>query len=141
MEKSTTRPDDHIASLPEGTRQDLRLIDSVISEAMPGVSRTLWEGKFWGGSDQTIIGYGAFAYRNSSGKEVEWFMVGLAAQKDHLSVYVNAVSDDGYLLHAYADRLGRVKVGSAVVSFKRASDVDLDGLRELVSLAAEQIPR
>lgn len=139
MEKSATQPDDHIDSLPDGIREDLRRIDSVISEAMPGVSRTLWEGKLWGGSEQKIIGYGDFSYRNSSGADVEWFMVGLAAQKHHLSVYVNAVADDGYLVQKYADRLGKVKVGSAVVSFKRVDDVDLGGLRELVSLAAKQL--
>jgi hypothetical protein len=92
----------------------------------------LWEGPMWGGTEQRIIGYGRFVQRSRSGDEVDWFVVGLAAQKAHLSLYVNAVEDGQYLVKRWADRLGRVKVGSANVTFKRLSDVDL---AEVVAMA------
>lgn len=97
------------------------------------------EGRLWAGSDQKIIGYGTFSYTNSSGKTTNWFMVGLAAQKNYISMYVNAVDDDGYVLKKYADRLGKAKVGSASISFKSVEDINLDILMELVDVAAKGI--
>ncbi len=130
---------EHLASLSEDVRDQMVLLDTAILDRMSGASRVLYEGKFWGGSDQKIIGYGEFRYTNSSGKTVEWFMVGLAAQKNYLSMYVNAVDDDGYVLAQYKDRLGKVKVGSASISFKNVDDVNIDVLMELVDVAATQL--
>lgn len=139
MERTDTDPDQFIDSLPPGTGDDMRRLDRVISEVMADETRTLWEGVFWGGSDQTIIGYGDFAGTDSKGKPVDWFNVGLAAQKRHLSLYVNAADTDGYLVGRYADRLGKVKTGSASISFKSADDLDLDVLKELLHAARNQM--
>ena len=139
MEISPQSVDDHLASLPDGVRADMQLLDAQITAKTKDASRGLFEGKFWGGSDQKIIGYGKFRYTNSSGKKVEWFMVGLAAQKNYISMYVNAVDDDGYVVAKYKDRLGKVKTGSASISFKTVDDIDLDVLMELVSTAATQL--
>ncbi len=136
MEISKTTPDEHLAQLDD---DDMSLLDREITARMPGAARLLWEGKMWGGTDQAIIGYGHFSYKNSSGKEVEWFMVGLAQQKNYISMYVNAVSDGGYLLDEYKARLGKVKTGSASISFDSVSDVELDVLLELVERAGEQL--
>jgi hypothetical protein len=136
VEKSkTTTPDVFIESLPAGVRESIAEIDGVISTAMPDASRTLWEGRFWGGTDQRIIGYGDYSYRGSDGRVGEWFVIGLASQKNHLSLYVNAADANGNLLARYAERLGKVKVGSAVLSFRSAADLDLGVVRELVELA------
>ena len=107
---------------------------------MPGAERVLWEGKFWGGTDQRIVGYGVYRYKGRSGAEGEWFVVGLAAQKNYLSLYVNAATEGTPLPKLYAPRLGKVKAGSANLQFKRAADIDLDVLRELVARAQELAP-
>lgn len=140
MEISQKTVDDHLTSLPDDVREEMALLDSEIAARMNGASRVLFEGKLWGGTDQEIIGYGEFRYTNSSGKTVEWFMVGLAAQKNYISLYVNAVDEDGYALARYKDRLGKAKVGSASISFKTVEDIELDVLLELVDLAATQLP-
>ncbi len=140
MERSKTSPDEHIASLPDGVREDIATIDARIGEVMAGEERVLWEGKFWGGSEQRIIGYGAYRYKGRSGAEGEWFKVGLAVQKNYLSLYVNAAEDGQSLVKVYAPRLGKVKAGSANLQFKRAADIDLDVLRELVAKARELTP-
>jgi hypothetical protein len=139
MERSTTSPDDHIASLPDGVREDIAALDAVLGDAMTGEERVLWEGVFWGGTTQAIIGYGAYRYKGRSGAEGEWFKVGLAAQKNYLSVYVNAAEGGQSLAKTYAPRLGKVKAGSANLQFKRAADVDLDVLREMIGRARELI--
>ena len=140
MDRSTTTPDEFIATLPDGVREDIATLDAAIVAAMPGAERVLWEGKFWGGTDQRIVGYGLYRYKGRSGAEGEWFVVGLAAQKNYLSLYVNAAAEGTPLPKLYAPRLGKVKAGSANLQFKRAADIDLDVLRELVARAQELAP-
>jgi hypothetical protein len=140
MERSKTPPDEFIASLPDGVRDDMTALDAIIAEAFAGDERVLWEGKFWGGTQQNIVGYGAYHYKGRSGAEGEWFVVGLAAQKNYLSLYVNATADGQYLGKVYAPRLGKVKAGSANLQFKRAADLDLDVLRELATAARDSAP-
>jgi hypothetical protein len=137
MQRSTKSPDEHIASLPDGVREDIAVLDGLIAEVMAGEERVLWEGVFWGGTTQHIIGYGSYHYKGRSGAEGEWFKVGLAAQKNYLSVYVNAADGGESLAKLYAPRLGKAKAGSANLQFKRTADVDLGVLREMVQRARE----
>lgn len=137
MQRSSTTPDEHIASLPDDVRGDIEALDARISEVMGDAGRILWEGRFWGGSDQRIIGYGEYSYTGRSGRSGEWFIVGLAAQKNYISVFVNAAPDGAYVAERYADRLGKVKVGRSSISFKRLADIDLDILLELIARARD----
>jgi hypothetical protein len=137
MQRSSMTPDEHIASLPDDVRGDIAALDARISEVMGDAGRVLWEGRFWGGSDQRIIGYGEYSYTGRSGRSGEWFIVGLAAQKNYISVFVNAVDGGSYLAERYAERLGKAKVGKSSISFKRLSDIDLNVLLELVGSARE----
>jgi len=140
MQRSQTSPDDFLASVPDDVRSDMAAIDAALAAVFAGDERVLWEGKFWGGTQQHIIGYGSYRYRGRSGAEGEWFIVGLAAQKNYFSLYVNAADDGAYLSERYADRLGKVKAAKANVQFKRASDLDLDVLREMATRARELTP-
>jgi len=137
MQRSSTSPDDFIASLPDGVRDDIAILDAQLSQVFAGHERVLWEGPMWGGTDQRIIGYGAYRYEGRSGATGDWFVVGLAVQKAHLSLYVSAAEDGQYLAKRYADRLGRVKVGSANITFKRLADVELPVLLEVVERARD----
>jgi hypothetical protein len=135
MEKSATSPDEFLASL-DRARDDMVLLDALISDVMDGWERHLWEGVFWGGSDQKIIGYGDFTYDRPSGP-VDWFVVGLAAQKNYLSVYVNVVDEGVYLGELFVERLGKVKKGAASLSFKSVGDLDLEVFREMMVRARD----
>ncbi len=134
-------PDEYLASIDdEAIRAQMIRLDSLVAAAMPGRCRVLWEGVFWGGTEQSIIGYGDLVQARPKGKTVEWFLVGLARQKKHFSLYVNAVDDGAYLGHQYADRLGKAKVGAANITFTRVDGVDLDALGELLDRADELTP-
>ena len=135
MERSDKNVDEWLESL-EGDRADqIRDLHREILSAHPDVPCHLYVGKFWGGTDQTIVGYGVMDYTNRSGNDVKWFILGLADQKNYASLYVNAVKDGRYLLAEYADRLGASKVGSAVASFKDLSDANSDALAEMIAEA------
>jgi hypothetical protein len=137
MERTRNDPDAFIDSLSDDVREDVGKLDEIISDQFGEESRVMWEGKLWGGTDQQIIGYGEFSYTNSRGENVEWFAVGLASQKNYISVYVNAVEDGAYLVQEFKDRLGQVKVGSASLSFPSLASLELDVFGELIRRARE----
>jgi hypothetical protein len=139
VQRTSSDVDNFLAGLEGKPGEDMRVLDAAIVERMPAADRHLYEGKFWGGSDQQIIGYGVMDYTNRSGGGVGWFLVGLAAQKNYISLYVNAVVDGEYLLRRYEDRLGKVKVGSASVSFDDIERIDFESLMSMVDEAAETV--
>ena len=135
MEISETPVDEFLATLEGQIGDDMRTLDAVITAELPGEPRDLYVGKFWGGSDQQIIGYGRFSYERADKKPVEWFLVGLARQKSYYSVYVSAVEGSEYLAEKYGKTLGKVKVGKSNISFSSVGDIDLEKLAELVAKA------
>ena len=137
MEKTDRDVGAFLESLPEDVRADMTLLDSRISTVMAGLPRVLYEGRLWGGTDQEIIGYGIQRYQRSDKKEVEWFLVGLAQQKNYLSLYVSAVEDRQYLSEKYGKDLGKVKVGKSSISFKTVEDIDLEKLTRFLEKARQ----
>lgn len=135
MERSPVSPEDYLATLDGEVGTTMSVLDALIIAAMPGCARSLWTGVFWGGSEQTILGYGDLRQPRPKGPDVEWFKVGLARQKRHYSLYVNAVENGAYLVQAYAGRLGRARVGSANVAFTSLDALDLAALNELLGRA------
>ena len=99
----------------------------------------MWEGVFWGGSEQQIIGYGNYSYQRSDKTQVKWFIVGLTRQKNYFSVYVNAVEGKTYLAERYGPQLGKVKIGKSSISFRNRADINLDVLREMIEHAGRVV--
>ena len=139
MQRSSTTPDEFIATLRDGVRDDIQDLDADLARIFAGEERVLWEGPMWGGTEQRIIGYGAYRYEGRSGASGDWFVIGLAAQKAHLSLYVSGAEDGQYLAKRYADRLGKVKVGSANVTFKRLDDLNLPVVLEMAERARDLV--
>lgn len=136
MDKTQRDPTEYIDSLPEPVRRDIHLLDEAIAGVMPDAERVMWEGVFWGGTEQHIIGYGELVQPRPGKKTVEWFVVGLTVQKDAISVYVNAVEHGQYLAEKYASTLGTVSTGKSVIRFRTASDLNIEALLDLVRRAA-----
>lgn len=132
MEKTKTAVSNYINSLDSESKADIAKLDKLISKAAPKVPKVMWEGKFWGGSDQKIIGYGDYNYVRPGKNDVEWFVVGLAQQKNYITVFITAVEDGKYLAEDYKDKLGKVKVGRSSISFKKLEDVNVELLVELI---------
>ena len=137
MKRVESSPDNYIASQDPDIRGVLEELHTRIKTALPGRDCCMWEGVFWGGSEQQIIGYGNYSYQRSDKKRVEWFTVGLARQKNYFSVYVNAVEGKEYLAEIYRSRLGKVKTGKSNISFRNLADVNLDVLTEMIEHAGK----
>lgn len=58
----------------------------------------------------TMIGYGQFEYTvKSSAAPIRWPVLGLALQKNYISLYSSASGDDGPFTCGYSGRLGRAR--------------------------------
>lgn len=115
-------------------------LDALITGAMPRRQRAVWAGTFWGGTDQVIVGYGDLVQSRPRGPDVDWFIVGLARQRRHLSIYVNAVENGQYVLGRYAGRLGKVRTSAARIAVARLADLDRAAFTELVATAHRVCP-
>jgi hypothetical protein len=114
------------AAGPRG--EELRRVDELVTAAAPGIDRQLVPV-----GSSAMLGYGLMPYRPRSAKETTlWPLISLAAQKRHLSLYVSAVVDGGYLAEQRADRLGKVSCGKSCIRFTSLDQVDTTELSALV---------
>jgi len=140
MQRTDTDVDDFLAGVEGERGEELRALDRIITEEIVGLERVLWEGAMWGGTEQRIVGYGGITQERPRGASIEWFLVGLAAQQRHLSVYVNAAEDGAYLVQSWADRLGSVKVGSAAITLTSFAELDEPAFRAMLRRARALAP-
>lgn len=132
MHISDQSVDSWLDSLKDTRADDIRELDRIIGDVFTGDSRVLWVGTFWGGTEQTIIGYGDLVQARPSGETVHWFVVGVALQKTHISIYVNAVKDGQYLGKTYGKGLGKVKIGSASIGFRNLANMEIHVLIDML---------
>src|SRR5829696_4459279 len=108
--------------------EELRRVDELVMTAAPGIDRQLVPM-----GSGAMLGYGLMPYKPKSAKEsTMWPLIALAAQKRHLSLYVCAVVDGGYLAETRADRLGKVSCCKSCIRFTSLDRVDTDELAGLV---------
>ena len=127
---------------------DLRTLDELIRSAAPGLARWFVPGTADGqpGMSMTLIGYGQYQYVvKDSPTPVTWPVLGLALQKNYISLYNSANGDGPPFTCSYADRLGRARVSKkGVVTFATVRDTNLQVLSEMITaieagLAAGQL--
>lgn len=108
--------------------EELRRVDALVMEAAPGIDRQLVPV-----GSQTMLGYGLMPYKPKSAKEsTMWPLIALAAQKRHISLYVCAVVDGGYIVGQRAERLGTVSCGKSCIRFTSLDAVDAEELGAVV---------
>ena len=138
MERVESSPDDYIASQDPDIRAVLEKLHTLIKTALPDRDSCMWEGVFWGGSEQQIIGYGNYAYQRSDKKQVEWFTRWVRHGRKITSVCMSTLlNEKKYLAEIYGPRLGKVKTGKSSISFRNLSDVNLDVLSEMIEHAGK----
>ena len=105
---------------------DLEKLDKLIRASAPGLKRYFHRGTPEGepGMRFKMIGYGRFLYVARNGKRVAWPTVGVALQKNYISVYFSITKDGAPLLKAYRGKLGELKMGQSHFNFKSYEDLD-----------------
>lgn len=85
-----------------------------------------FEPKMWGPS---IIGFGSYHYKYSSGHQGEAPLIGFSPRKAAISLYVYTGDEEHqYLL----DGLGKFKMGKACIYINKLADIDQQKLKTLI---------
>lgn len=119
--------EEYIAQVDERRRADIRRLHDLVREVAPDLEPTMQFG---------MLGYGTYHYRYASGREGEWMRIGIANNKQYISLYCCVADDQGYVADRFRDRLPKANIGKSCVRFKRLSDLDEDVLRELIRATA-----
>jgi hypothetical protein len=127
---SAETPAEYIAMLDEPRRSDIQDLHSRIRKLAPKLEPHIASG---------MLAYGHYHYKSKT-REGEWFHIGLASNKNYISLYVMAADKDGYLAESYKDRLPKANIGRSCVRFKRLSDLDQKALDELIKTGAKWDP-
>jgi len=121
----TDTPDQFLEALEDPRREEVARLHALIVETVPELEPHVASG---------MLAYGHYRYRYESGREGEWFSIGLASRKQGISLYIVAECEGGgYLAERYRERLPKASIGKSCVRFKRLADVDIDVLRELIA--------
>jgi hypothetical protein len=122
-----TTHEEYIAQVEDRRREDIQHLHDLVLEEAPDLEPTMEFG---------ILGYGKYHYRYASGRERDWMRIGIANNKQYISLYCCVADDDGYVAERFRDRLPKANIGTSCVRFKRVSDLDEDVLRELIRTTA-----
>jgi hypothetical protein len=129
--KDTPHLDEFLAGLPADRRDTMTTLHKAIRKAVPKLAPAIMTGM----GPSPIIGYGKYRYRSASGREGDWFLIGLAAGKSYYSLHICVGDKDGYLVERNAAKLGKVKTGRSCINFKKLEDLKLDAAMGLVKQA------
>jgi hypothetical protein len=90
------------------------------------------EAKMWGSS---IIGFGDRSLKYSSGRELDWFVMGFSPRKQNFALYISgAVSKQTELLK----KLGKYKTGKGCLYINKLSDINIEVLNEIIIAGLSQ---
>jgi hypothetical protein len=91
------------------------------------------EPKMWG---STIIGFGNKRYKSpTSGREVDWFLIGFSPRKANLSVYLMM---DLKKQAATLKKLGKHKTSVGCLFINKLEDIDLKVLKGMIDASLKQ---
>jgi len=90
------------------------------------------EPRMWGGS---IIGFGNKRYKSpTTGREVDWFLIGFSPRKANLTVYLINIKE-----HAEAlKKLGKHKTGVGCIYINKLVDVDMKVLKGMINASLKR---
>lgn len=87
--------------------------------------------EMWGAA---IVGFGRYAYANSSKKTFEWPIVGFSPRKNDLTLYLMPGFEGRAEL---LGKLGKHKTGKSCLYLKKLADVDPGVLQELIECSVQ----
>jgi hypothetical protein len=115
-------------------KADLQAMDSLIRETVPDLERWFYPGATADspGMRMTLIGYGSFRYEMKSGQRVTWPIIGLALQKNYISLYTSVVKDGAPITDRHKGALGELRNGCGNFSFATFAQLNASGVEALL---------
>ena len=132
MPKTLPTLEEFLAGLPAERRDTMTTLHQAIRKAVPKLAPLIMSGM--GGP---LIAYGKYRYKSASGREGDWFTLGLVAGKTGYALHVCVGGAGGYLVEQNAAKLGKVKTGRSCINFQKLEDLNLAATMTLVKEAAK----
>ncbi len=120
-------PAEYLAKLKEPRRSEVAALDALIRKTAPKLKPFIQIG---------ILAYGARRLKYASGKEMDWFRIGVASNANYISLYICATDEKGNLAERYRKALPKAKIGGSCVRFKKLADLDGEELKRMIREAA-----
>ena len=80
----------------------------------------------------SLIGYGSFEYEMKSGQRVTWPIIGLALQKNYISLYTSVIKDGAPITERHKGALGELRSGRGNFSFVTFAQLNRGGVVALL---------
>jgi hypothetical protein len=122
MPKTLPTVAEFLAALPDDRRETITTIHQAIRKTAPKLTPIMMSGM----GPSPVLGYGKYHYKYASGREGDWFLIGLVAGKKDYALHICVGGKDGYLVEKNAAKLGKVKTGRSCINFKKLEDLKLD---------------
>lgn len=116
-------PKEYLAQLEEPRRSEVAALDALIRKEARGFEPFIQGG---------MLAYGPYHYKYASGREGDWFRIGVASNKNYISLYICVTDGKTYIPENYKKALPKASIGKSCVRFKRLSDLDKAALVKMI---------
>lgn len=121
--KTATTPEEYLAELAEPRRSEVQKLHALVRKTVPKLQPFIKSG---------MLAYGPTHYKYASGREGEWFKIGIASNAQYISLYACAADGSGYVAERYKTKLPKAKIGKSCIRFKRFDELERSALVELL---------
>jgi hypothetical protein len=131
-EIKTKQTSESVEDFINSIKEEQKRKDSfVLLEMMKKASEE--DAKMWGGS---IIGFGNKRYKSpTSGREVNWFLIGFSPRKANLTLYLMINHKEN---EAAIKKLGKHKTDGGCIYINKLEDIDVKILKGLIRSSLNQ---
>lgn len=139
MYKVTANTRDAYLEEAQKLGRDLKELDDFMRQTVPELQPWFYNvGPEEPGMTFKMLGYGKFIYKPAKkpGATVEWPVVGVALQKNYISMYISVTKDEAPLVDFYAEQLNYTRRGNNNVSFESFGQLDKATLARMLKEAA-----
>lgn len=132
-QSTAATPEEYLERLDEPRKSEIKRIHDFIRDSVPDLQPYILNG---------MLAYGTYHYKYESGREGDWCVIGLASNKNYVSIYACGTDEQGYVAERYKEKLPKASIGKSCVRFKRFSDLDETVVRDLLKeTATVQAPK
>jgi len=123
MKSLAKTPTEYINSLNEPRKSEIKKLHIFIRKIIPNLKPHMKFG---------MLGYGTYHYKYASGREGDWMIIGLANQKNYISLYSCLSDGKNYVAEKHKDELPRANIGKSCIRFRKIEDIDLDVIKRIL---------
>jgi hypothetical protein len=124
----------YIAGQPEPKRSDMQELHRLTLQVSPKCKLWFFDGK--DSKNRTVsnptIGYGLQTIKYASGKNREFFKIGVSGNKTGISFYILGLKDKKHLAKTYGKKLGKASVTGYCIRFKALKDINIETLEAAI---------